>query len=180
MPVAKSVLKIAIFPLATAIGQVALAQPVVMPPPVLQEGWTATPAPDRPSVQISRTAVDGSARFVGGCDKALEPGVTGTFSDYQGANLQKVDGQTERVLFEVRGGGWKDAYAVQLRYSDASRSWEIAKPLAPVFLDSFARGGQLVVVNSQRQEVFAFDLVGSANAVRTMRTVCGFTPGEVD
>lgn len=140
-------------------------------PPV---AWTVVPSPDRPSVQISKTATDGTTLFVGRCDKLVGPGLAGSFSRYGGADLQTVDGQSERVLFEVRGAEWKEAYAVQLRYSARNGSWSIANALAPVFVGSFARGGELTVLNSQRKEVFSFDLTGSGNAARTMRSVCGF------
>ena len=100
-------------------------------------------------------------------------GFIGTFSRYGGTGLQTVDGESERVLFEVSGEDWKEAFAVQLRYAAAGGSWEIVNPLAPVFLASFSRGQQLTVVNSQRQRVFSFDLTGSTAAVRAMRTTCG-------
>jgi hypothetical protein len=101
--------------------------------------------------------------------------MVGTFSHYQGTGLH-TDGEVEHVAFYARGEEWQDAFAVRLRYNAAARSWEFARPLAPVFLSSFSRGATLAVVNSRNQEVFAFDLTGSTAAVRAMRTVCGIEP----
>jgi hypothetical protein len=100
----------------------------------------------------------------------------GTFSGYTGAGL-RTDGQIEHVAFYVRGGEWQDAFSVRLRYSAASHAWEFAKPLAPVFLNSFSRGATLAVVNSRNQEIFAFDLTGSTAAARAIRTACQFEQG---
>lgn len=173
-----SAAKLAALILILTVTQPAMAQedvPIVPPdaetvlPP---DAWTAVPSLS--AVQISKTAKDGTTQFVGGCDKRLGPGLTGSFSGYRGADLQRIDGQSERVLFYVSGAEWKEAFAVQLRYSARRQSWEIAKMLAPVFVNSFARGGELTVLNSARQAVFSFDLTGSSNAARTMRSTCGF------
>jgi hypothetical protein len=132
----------------------------------------------RGSVEIAATAKGGTAQFVGGCSKSANPGFVGTFSGYQGGGL-RTDGQVEHVAFYVRGAEWQELYSVRLQYSAASKSWEIVKPLAPVFLNSFSRGGTLAVVNSSNQEVFAFDLTGSTAAVKAMRSVCGIPVGRV-
>ncbi len=173
MPSASSVSKmLAPLALATA-GPAAVAQEMPAPAP---EAWTVSVDERQPAVRIGKTAVDGSTQFIGSCSRQGGPRFAGVFIRYAGADLQQVDGAAERVLFEVRGDEWKDAFAVQLRYSARSRSWAIAGSLAPVFLDSFARGRSLVVLNSQRQPVFAFDLTGSGNAARTMRSTCGAQP----
>jgi hypothetical protein len=159
--------------LAAAISQPAIAQvgmaPPAAPPP---STWTVTPDAARGLVQISATATDGSTLFVGGCNKLAEPGFIGAFSHYGGGKL-RTDGGNERALFEVSGAEWKEAFAVQLHYVADSGSWEIVGAIAPVFLASFSRGGQLTVLNGQQQKVFAFDLTGSTAATRTMRDVCG-------
>jgi hypothetical protein len=159
------ILTLTVTPPAMAQEDVAMIQP---------EAWSVVPSPDQSAVQISKTAKDGTTQFVGGCDKRLGPGLTGSLSGYGGVDLQRIDGQSERVLFYISGAEWKEAFAVQLRYSARRQSWEIAKVLAPVFVDSFARGGELSVLNSARQMVVSFDLTGSANAARTMRSTCGF------
>jgi hypothetical protein len=153
----------------------AAAQPA---PPVGQttatapSAWTVSPDPAHGAVEITATARGGAVRFVGGCNKSSDPGITGTFSGYHGTGL-RTDGEIEHVAFYARGGDWQDAFSVRLRYAAASQSWEIAKPLAPVFLTSFSRAGTLAVVNSRNEEIFSFDLAGSTAAVRAMRTVCG-------
>lgn len=143
-------------------------------PAVTAVPWAVVPSPDRPSVRISKAAADGTTQFVGGCDRQAGPGLQGRFVNYAGADLQAMDGQIERVLIEVRGAEWKEAFAAELRYNARSRSWELAKPLPPVFVGSFSRGAKLAVRNSQWQEVFTFDLTGSSNAAQTMRSACGF------
>ena len=144
------------------------AEPAPVPP-----AWTATPDEARGAVEIAAMSKDGAVRFVGGCDKASEPGLTGSFSGYRGDALRK-DGQIDRVIVYASGEDWRDAFSVQLRYDATGNSWQIAKPLAPVFLRSFSRGGTLTLANGRGQDVFVFDLTGSTAAVRTMRKVCGF------
>jgi len=163
-------------PIAAAIvlpGQAAVAQDVPAP-----EAWSVSADEVRGTVRIGRTATDGTTRFIGACGRQGGARLAGVFLRYGGAELQQVDGASERVLFELRGEEWKDAFAVQLRYSAQSRSWTIVNSLAPVFLDSFARGRDLVVVNSQRRPVFTFDLTGSGNAAKTIRAVCGNQAGS--
>lgn len=183
MPTAKAISTLAL--LTFTVGATPLlAQPATPPAPVPGStpsapppgSWTVTVDPSGSSVKISQPAVGGDGRFVGSCRSGGEPGMKGAFTGYDGARLPKVDGQVERTMFEVRGGGWRDAYAVQLRYVAKTGSWEFTNILPPVFVDSFSRGAQLVVLNSQRQEVFTFDLTGSTNAARTMRATCGFAP----
>jgi hypothetical protein len=183
MPTAKAISTLAFLTLAMGATPL-LAQPVVPPAPVPSPtpsapppgSWTVTVDPSGSSVKIGQSAVGGDGRFVGSCRRGDDPGLKGAFTGYSGARLAKVDGQIERTMFEVRGGGWRDAYAVQLRYVAKTGSWEFTKILPPVFVDSFSRGGELVVLNSQREEVFTFDLTGSTNAARTMRATCGFAP----
>lgn len=153
------------------------AAPVVQAPPA-PPAWTVSADQGRGSVAIAASAKGGTAQFAGGCSKSANPGFVGSFSGYQGGGL-RTDGQVEQVAFYVRGGEWQELYSVRLQYSPASRSWEIAKPLAPVFLNSFSRGATLAVVNSRNEEVFAFDLTGSTAAVKTMRTVCGIPVGVI-
>ena len=102
--------------------------PTTPPPP--PSAWTVIAQPDRPAVRLGSTAKDGATRFAGGCEKGFGPGVFGSISGYRGGELSAADGQVERVLFEVRGAEWKDAFAVQLRYSARKGSWDIVKPLA--------------------------------------------------
>jgi hypothetical protein len=135
--------------------------------------WSVSANPGQSMVQIDKVSIGGNAQFNGGCSKAIGAGFIGAFSHYRGAALQTADGASERVLFEVTGEDWKEAFAAQLRYSAVSGSWEIAQPIAPVFLASFSRGQALTIVNAQRQKVFSFDLTGSTAAVRAMRCVCG-------
>jgi hypothetical protein len=145
--------------------------PAAQPAP---SAWTTVVTDEaRGAVEISATAKDGTTRFVGSCQKgAAEPGISGVFSGYQGTGL-RTDGQIEHVAFYARGEGWQDAFSVQLRYAAAMHAWVFAKPLSPVFLSSFSRGGTLAVVNSRNQEVLIFDLTGSTAATHVMRTVCG-------
>lgn len=153
------------------------AAPVVVVVPV-PPAWTVSANEGRGSVAIAATAKGGAAQFAGGCRKSADPGFVGAFSGYQGGGL-RTDGQVEHVSFYVRGGEWQELFSVRLQYSAASQSWEIAKPLAPVFLNSFSRGATLAVVNSSNQELFAFDLTGSTAAVKAMRTVCGIPVARV-
>lgn len=158
---------------AAPIVPVVPAAPVPVPP-----AWTVSVNEARGAVQIASTAKEGTAQFAGGCIKSANPGFAGAFSGYQGGGL-RTDGQIEQVSFYVRGGGWQDLYSVRLQYSAANEAWEIAKPLAPVFLNSFSRGATLAVVNSRNEEVFTFDLTGSTAAVQKMRTVCGIPVGGI-
>lgn len=150
----------------------AAAQPAETPP-AAPPVWQVRQDPQRGTVEIAATAIDGSTRFVGGCSRSRPDGLAGAFSGYRGKGL-RTDGTVEVVAVYARGEGWQDAFAVRLRYSPARGAWEIAKPLAPVFLSSFSRGGSLAVVNSRNEEVFSFDLTGSTAATRVMRDVCGF------
>lgn len=160
--------------IATAVAQPGFAQSASAPAVTPPDAWTVAPDPARGLVQIGKTAQDGRTVFTGGCNSLYEPGFSGTISRYSGSGLQRVGGQIERVLFEVEGEEWKEAFSAQLRYVASSDSWEIAKVLAPVFVNSFSRGATLTVRNAARQKVITFDLTGSSAAARTMRSVCGF------
>jgi hypothetical protein len=156
------------------LAQPGMVQPAPPPPSAPPSSWTVSPDRARGLVQIGAEAEDGSARFVGGCNKLAGPGFIGRFLGYQGGKL-RTDGSEERVLFMVSGAGWREAFAATLRYAASSGSWEIVDTLAPVFVNSFSRGGRLTVLNGEWQEVFSFDLTGSTIAARTMREVCGFS-----
>lgn len=158
-----------------AAQQVPAAPAVAVPAPSV---WTVSAKEGSGSVAIAATDKGGTVQFAGGCNKSADPGFVGSFSGYQGNGL-RTDGQEEHVSFYVRGAEWQELYSVRLQYSPASKSWEIAKPLAPVFLNSFSRGGTLAVVNSSNQELFTFDLTGSTAAVKTMRAVCGIPVGRI-
>lgn len=160
--------------LVAGFAQPALAQPVTPSAITAPDAWTVAPDPARGLVQIGKTAKDGRTVFTGGCNALYDAGFSGTISRYGGPGLQRIGGQIERVLFEVDGDGWKEAFSAQLRYVASSGSWEIAKVLAPVFVNSFSRGATLTVRNSAREKVITFDLAGSSAAARTMRSVCGF------
>lgn len=164
-------LLLAIAPVMPVAAQPMRVVPASGPAPA-PSAWTVSPDEARGAVEIAAIAKGGAAQFVGGCSKSSEPGVGGAFSQYRGGGL-RTDGQIEHVAFYVRGEDWQDAFSVRLRYSAASRKWEIAKPLAPVFLSSFSRGATLAVVNSRNQEILSFNLTGSTAATRAMRVVCG-------
>jgi hypothetical protein len=149
----------------------AAAQPELPPPAVVPPAWTVSTNEAAGTVKIAATAKSGGAQFTGGCNKSSEPGILGAFSGYRGSAL-RADGEVQRVAFYVRGGEWQDLFSVPLRYSAASGTWEFEKPIAPVFLSSFSRGATLAVVVGN-EEVFAFDLTGSATAAKAMRAVCG-------
>ena len=154
-------------------GASATAQPVPPAPVATPSAWTVTADELRGAVEISANAKDGAVEFEASCSKYSDPGLVGAFSGYPGDGL-RTDGQIEHVAFYARGSEWQDAFAVQLRYSAASRSWEFARPLSPVFLSSFSRGATLAVVNSRNEEIFSFDLTGSTAATKVIRTVCGY------
>ena len=154
----------------------AIAQPALVQPPASPEAWAVNGTRAGP-VSASKNAVDGGALLVLRCGKGAQPGLSGEFLHYGGTGLRAVDGQTERTLFEVRGGDWKEAFAVQLGYTARSGSWETVNTLAPVFVSSFSRGNTLTVRNSAGQEVFSFDLTGSTAAARALRDRCGFQYG---
>lgn len=156
---------------APAAAQPTRSVPASGPVPA-PSAWTVSSDEARGAVEIAAIAKGGTAQFVGGCSRSSEPGIFGAVSRYRGDGL-RTDGQMEHVAFYVRGEDWQDAFSVRLRYSAVSRTWEIARPLAPVFLSSFSRGAALAVVNSRNQEIFSFDLTGSTAATRAMRTVCG-------
>ena len=178
MILANTALRASAFLVAFAFALPAAAQEKPAAPVAAPPAWTVSANEARGAVQIAATAQGGKAQFNGGCSKSADPGFTGAFSGYQGGGL-RTDGQIEYVSFYVRGAEWQDHFSVRIQYSPASKSWVIAKPLAPVFLNSFSRGATLAVVNSRNEEIFAFDLTGSTAAVRTMRSVCGIPVARV-
>lgn len=165
-----------------ALGQSAPAPasggPAPAATPAAPPAWSVSTNEASGTVRITATAKGSPVKFVGGCSRAGGPVFVGSISGYQGNGL-RTDGQEEHVSFYSRGAEWQEHYSVRLKYSPASKSWEIAKPLAPVFLNSFSRGGTLAVVNSRNEELFVFDLTGSTAAVRAMRTVCGIPEGRL-
>lgn len=162
-----------VLPAAAQQARPAPARPAAAPAPApaAPPAWSVTSDTARGVVGIMATARGGATQFVGGCRKGAEPGLTGAFSNYRGTGL-RTDGRIEHVAFYARGEDWQDAFSVQLRYSAATQSWELAKTLSPVFFSSFSRGATLAVVNSRNEEIFSFDLTGSTAAVKAMRTIC--------
>jgi hypothetical protein len=177
----RNIRRVAILPLLIAIVapgvapaqvQVPLRAPVPVPAPVqAPSAWTVAADEASGSVRIAATAKDGGVRFTGRCGGSSETGISGAFSGYRGSALA-TDGEATRVAFYVRGAEWQDLFSVPLRYSVTSGAWELEKPLAPVFLSSFSRGATLAVV-VRNEEIFSFDLTGSAAAAKAMRAVCG-------
>jgi hypothetical protein len=139
-----------------------------------KEAWTAFPDSDKPAVQISKTANDGRTVFLGGCNKLLGPGFTGTFASYQGNALKKIDDQSEPVVFEIERAGTTERFPGQIHYYGADSAWVITGLLPPAFVAAFGRGDTLTVRNSKDETAFSFDLLGSSKAARTMQQVCGF------
>jgi hypothetical protein len=166
--------RIAVLAPMALMGLPKFAAAQIMPPAVAAapSAWTVLTDEAGGAVRITATANGGEAQFAGGCGNSSEPGLAGGFLGYRGGGLG-TDGEVERAALYVRGGEWQDLFSVRLRYSAASGTWEFAKPLAPVFLDSFSRGATLAVVVGG-EELFAFDLTGSAAAAKAMRAVCGF------
>jgi hypothetical protein len=173
----RNIRRVAILPLLIAMVAPGLAPaqvqvPLPAPAPVqAPSAWTVAADEARGSVRIAATAKDGGVRFTGRCGASSEPGISGAFSGYRGSALA-TDGKATRVAFYVRGAEWQDLFSVPLRYSVSSGAWELEKPLAPVFLSSFSRGATLAVV-VRNEEIFSFDLTGSAAAAKAMRAVCG-------
>lgn len=150
----------------------ATAQPVPAKAPGAPSAWSISADSGRGAAEIAATAKDGAGRLILGCSKAGEPELAGVIAGYRGAGL-RADGAVEPALLYASGEDWRDAFSIRLRYSAARRGWELAHPLSPLFLRSFSRGSSLVLVNSQNQDVLAFDLTGSTAATRAMRTTCG-------
>lgn len=139
------------------------------------EAWTALPLPDSSAVQVSSKAMDGQTVFLGGCDKALGAGFTGTFAFYRGNALEKVDDQNEPVTFEVTGKAGTQQFVGQLHYIAAETSWRITGLLQVAFVAAFAQGDTLTVRNAEGKAAFSFGLRGSSKAAKIMQQVCGWT-----
>lgn len=139
-----------------------------------KEAWTAFPDAGSPAVQVSKTATDGHTVFLGGCNKRLGAGFTGTFSSYRGDALQKIDDQSEPVTFEVTGKAGTERFAGGLHYIAGEESWGITGLLSPAFVVAFGRGDMLTVRNERGKAAFSFELQGSSKAAGTMQRVCGF------
>lgn len=142
-----------------------------------KEVWTAFPSSDPPAVQISKTATDGRTIFLGGCNKLLGAGLTGTFSAYQGNALAKIDDESEPVTFEITGKAGTEQFAGGLHYIGGEDSWGITGLLQPDFVTAFGRGDMLTIRNGSGKTVFSFELLGSSKAAKTMQSVCGFATG---
>ena len=151
-----------------------LALPGVSSCAQAKERWTAISDSEPPSVQISKKAIDGRTVFLGGCNRLLGAGLTGTFSSYQGNALLKSDDQSEPVTFEIAGKAGTTRFAGSVHYYAAEKSWVITGLLPPAFVDAFGHGDVLTVRNGNGEAAFKFDLPGSARAAKTMQEVCGF------
>lgn len=151
-----------------------LALPGVSSCAQAKERWTAISDSEPPSVQISKKAIDGRTVFLGGCNRLLGAGLTGTFSSYHGNALKKVDDQSEPVTFEIAGKAGTTRFAGSVHYYAAEKSWVITGLLPPAFVDAFGQGDVLAVRNENGEAAFIFDLPGSARAAKAMREVCDF------
>jgi hypothetical protein len=157
---------------AASSGSVAAQTTAPAKIPSAAPAWTISSVAGSGAVEVSATANDGVSRLVIGCSRSDEPGLTGVFSGYRGAGL-RTDGQIEPLSLFANGEEWRETFSVRLRYVAASRAWEFATPLSPLFLRSFSRGATLSVINARNAEVLTFDLTGSTAATRAMRGGCG-------
>ncbi|MBP1845470.1 hypothetical protein J2046_003743 [Rhizobium petrolearium] len=139
------------------------------------EAWTAFAQADPPSVQVSNTATNGRTIFLGGCNKLLGAGFTGSFSRYEGDALQRIDDQSEVVSFDIEGRNGTESFAGKLHYYAPDKSWVISELLSAAFVSAFGRGNILKIRNAKSEDVVSFELKGSSKAAKTMRQVCGLT-----
>lgn len=158
----------------------ALSVPVPIATAQDQHAWTAFPQPDPPSVQVSKTATDGRTVFLGGCNKLLGAGFTGSFSNYDGNALQRIDDHSENISLEIAGHDGAQSFPGKVRYVAPDRSWTLSELLPAAFVDAFARGDTLTIRNDEGLEVISFGLKGSSKAARSMRQVCGFSSAPAD
>lgn len=135
--------------------------------------WTATIRSNPAMVNVRGTATDGQVTFHGGCNTLLPQGFGGSLYDYGGEALQRVDDQSEAVVFDVIGRRGTESFPERMHYFAADEAWVITGRLPAAFLDAFARGNTLIIRNDEGQEVVAFGLDGSSKAVQTMNQICG-------
>lgn len=161
--------------LGTLVGTSAMVfGSVSFPAAQSSEMWTAFAQADPPSVQVSNTATNGRTIFLGGCNKLLGAGFTGSFSRYEGDALQRIDDQSEVVSFDIEGRNGTESFAGNIHYYAPDESWVISELLPAAFVSAFGRGDILTIRNAKGEVVMSFGLKGSAKAAKTMQQVCGF------
>jgi len=120
------------------------------------------------------SAADGKSRLDISCNTRLGKTVAGSFNDYTGPALSRIDGDDESVTFEIINANQKVAsFPGKFAYYAPDKGWGYSNyPIA--LLDAFEHGDKLTLRNSKGTIVAEYDLKGAAQARALMRDVCGF------
>ncbi len=113
------------------------AAPVISSCAQAKEAWTAFPDSDPPAVQISKTAIDDRTVFLGGCNKLLGAGLTGTFSsapasaswNAMSTTAISITGDIRISAEEIR---FENGATLRLATTDRPGVMRVAKPANPV------------------------------------------------
>lgn len=128
---------------------------------------------DPDKVAFRATAEDGVAYLSGGCNNLLGPGLRFTLHAYRGDMLQKVDDESEDVVFKVLSSQHGDrSFSGRMYYFAPESVWMTTDPLPGEFLEVLGQGDTLRVLNAGGGRVVNFDLGGIAPIVQAMQKVC--------
>jgi hypothetical protein len=135
--------------------------------------WTVTGRDGFAGVQTMSN--DGSALLSGGCNSRLGPSFYVTLSYYEGDALQRVDDQSEQVIFEIEfRDGTSQPFMVPMHFFAPDEAHVLSAPLPIAFMEAFGRGDTLTIRNGAGTPVADWALTGAAAAVSLMREICEF------
>jgi hypothetical protein len=132
------------------------------------------PAPSDNRASIEVKLQDGPV-FSGGCNARLGEGTYAFVLSYDGNLLQRIDNETEPVIFEVLSEGKvTERLEIELYYFGPDEAWTISSGdgFSDDFADAIGRGDELRLLNGSGDEVVAFNTNGAQEAFATARQAC--------
>lgn len=120
-------------------------------------------------------ARDGRTRAIFQCRAGGPARATLQLYGEPGPGLPLRDGERAQVTIAIdMRGGTRRFEAVLTRHDGNDQWWDAVDAFGADFLDAFAAGRTMALVDAGGAEVVRFDLSGSADARRAMRAKCGF------
>lgn len=120
------------------------------------------------------TAEDGRSELEIGCNQKLGRSATGSFNNYIGKALMRIDDHEEPVIFEITDANGKiRSINGTMNYFAPDKAWAF-RDVSIELLDAFGHGNLLILRNKKGDAVARFNLNGAPQARAFMKDVCGF------
>ena len=146
---------------------------VAEPPAAAPDRWSVEEDGGRASGRAWTGEVGGPS-FALACAGGTEPRLSMTFDGLGTAALVEADASGAPGWIEIEAGGAARRHPVVLaRYDGTDRYWEVAEGLSPAFLDDFAAGSMLRLLDAEGAAAGQVGLDGSTQLREALGRECG-------